>query len=277
MNAAMYDILRYSFMQRAVLASVLGGAVCGIVGVWVIMLGIPFVGVAMAHAAFAGALLGLLINVDPILSGFIFSIFSASLIGPVADRGDFEPNLSTGIIFSIVLGLAFLFMGLIEGPRADAMRYIWGSILTVSPKDITLLAVTAGAIMLFLVLFFKEILAVLYDRKTARAAGIPDKAVFYVILFMCGAAVTLNLNTVGGILIFSLVISPPAAAYQLTYNLKMMHFLSAAFGVISCLLGLALSYAFNLPSGAMIIIISGFIFILSLAFSPKRRIAYGRT
>ncbi len=273
----MFDILSYGFMRRAALASVLGGASCGIVGVWVIMLGIPFVGVAMAHAAFAGALLGLLIGVDPVLSGFLFCLLSASLIGPVADRGDFEPNLSTGIIFSIVLGLAFLFMGLIEGPKAEAMRYIWGSILTVRQTDINLLALTAAAIGSFLLIFFKEILAVLYDRRTARAAGVPDKAIFYLILFLCGATVTLNLNTVGGILIFSLVISPPAAAYQLTYSLKKMHLISAAFGVISCLLGLGFSYAFNLPSGAMIIIISGLIFIISLVFSPKRRKVYVRT
>ncbi len=267
----MFDVFRYAFMRRAVLASVLGGASCGIVGGGGIMLGIPFVGVAMAHAAFAGALFGLLVGIDPVLSGFIFCLLSASFIGPVADRGDFEPNLSTGIIFSIVLGLAFLFMGMIEGPQANAMRYIWGSILTVSAADTVYLLVTAVLIFLFLALFYKEILAVLYDRTTARAAGVADKAVFYLILFLCGAAVTVNLNTVGGILIFSLIISPPAAAYQLTYSFKMMHLLSAVFGVASCLAGLFFSYVFDLRSGAAIIITSGLIFVISLALSPKRR------
>ena len=267
----MLELLGYGFMRRALLASLLGGAGCGLVGVWVLMLGIPFVGVAMAHAAFAGALFGLLVGINPLLSGFTACVLSAMLIGPVADRGDFGPNLSTGIIFSVVLGLAFLFMGMMEGPKAEAMRYLWGSILTVSQADILLLASTFTAILLFLFLFYKEILAVLYDRKTARAAGIPDRIVFYLILFLSGTTVALNLNTVGGILIFSLIISPPAAAAQLTRSLRSLHILSALFGALSCLLGLFISYYLNLPSGAVIIIVSGLLFAVCLAFSPKRR------
>ena len=268
----MFEFFEYAFMRRALLAALLGGITCGLVGVWVVMLGIPFVGVAMAHAAFAGALFGLLLNINPLASAFGFCVISAAFIGPMADKGDFEPNLSTGIIFSIVLGAAFLFMGMLQETRAEAMMFIWGNILTVSTTDIYLLAVTAALVIIFPLLFFKEILSVLYDRFIARAAGIPDRAIFYVMLFLCGLTVTLNLNTVGGILIFSLVIAPPAAAYQLTYSLKTMHFLSAFFGVFACFSGLMLSYAFNLPSGASIITVSGLVFLFCLIFSPKKNI-----
>jgi len=163
-------------------------------------------------------------------------------------------------------------MGLIKGPKTEALKFIWGNILTISGNDIIFLTVIAFFTILFLILFFKEIQAVLFNREIARAVGIPEKAIFYSLLFLCGLTVTLNLNTIGGLLIFSLIISPPSAAYQLTYNLKIMYFLSAIFGIGSCLLGLLFSYIFNVPSGAVIILTSSLIFGLCLLFSPKRKV-----
>lgn len=267
----MFEIFQYGFIQRAILASIFGGISCGIVGVWVIMMRIPFVGVAMSHAAFAGAIFGLLLHIDPLIMALLFCLGSASLIGPIADRSDFDPNVSVGIIFSFVLGIAFLGMGLITGPKTEALNFIWGNILTISNKDVKLLLIITFLILLFLIILFKEIRAVLFNREIARAVGIPERIIFYSLLFLCGITVTLNLNTIGGLLIFSLIISPPSAAYQLTYNLKTMFFLSAIFGSSSCLLGLLFSYLFNVPSGAVIIITASLIFGLSLLFSPKRR------
>ncbi len=267
----MIELLGYEFMQRALLACVLGGITCGIIGVWVIMLNIPFVGVAMSHSAFAGAVFGLLFHVNPIASALIFCLLSAVLIGPVADRGDFSPNISVGIIFSFVLGIAFLCLGFIKGPKTEALNFLWGNILTVSNKQLVFLAATAFGIIVLLKLLYKEILAVLFNREVAKAAGIPEKGMLYMLLALCAMTVTLNLSSIGGLLIFSLIISSPLAAYQLTYDLKKMYLLSSLFGVLSCLAGLFLSYLLGVPSGAVIIIISGLIFLLCMIFSPKRR------
>jgi len=268
----MLEVLHYKFIQRAIVASILGGASCGVVGVWVIMMRIPFVGVSMSHAAFAGAVLGLLLNVNPLLLAILFCLVSAALIGPIADRAEFDPNISLSIIFSAVLGIAFLGIGLMKGPRTEALNLIWGNILMLSSRDLLFLSLTSFCIFLFLVLFFKEVQAILFNREIARAVGIPERAIFYLILSLCGINVALNLNTIGGLLIFSLIVNPPSAAYQLTYSLKKMFALSAAFGVSSCLLGLSFSYAFNAPSGAVIIIASSLIFIRYKILSPKRRV-----
>ncbi len=268
----MFEILQYKFIQRAILASIFGGASCGIVGVWVIMLRIPFVGVAMSHAAFAGAIFGLLLHINPLMMAILFCLSSALVIGPMADKADFDPNVSIGIVFSMVLGIAFLGMGLIKGPKTEALKFIWGNILTISGKDVILLIIMAFLILLVSIFLFKEIQAVLFNREIASSVGIPQKLIFYFLLFICGLTVTLNLNTIGGLLIFSLIINPPSAAYQLTYNLKVIFGLSAIFGISSCLLGLFFSYIFNVPSGAVIIITSSLIFGLCLIFSPKRKV-----
>ncbi|MBN2468391.1 MAG: metal ABC transporter permease [Deltaproteobacteria bacterium] len=259
-------------MQRALCASFLGGISCGVIGVWIIMMRIPFVGVAMSHAAFAGAICGLLFSVNPLVTAFLFCVASSALIGPLTERADIDPTVSLGIIFSLMLGLAFLGMGLMEGPKTEALNLMWGSILTVSRSDLILLAVTTGLLLLLLTLFFKEVQAVLFNREVARAAGIQERAIFYGLLFTSGIVVTTNLTSIGGLLIFSLIVNPPAAAYQITYNLPLMFFLSAAFGVLSCFIGLVFSYICNVPSGAVIIIVSSLVFIACLLLSPKRRV-----
>ncbi len=267
----MLEFLSYEFVQRAIIASILGGITCGIVGVWVVLLNIPFVGVAMSHSAFAGAVFGILFHINPLVTSLLFCLASAVLIGPIADKGDFSPNISVGVIFSFVLGIAFLCIGLLKGPKTEALNFLWGNILTISKQEIILLAVIAAVIILLLKLLYKEIMAVLFNREIAKAVGIPEKAILYLLLALCGITVTLNLNTIGGLLIFSLITGSPLAAYQLTYDLKKMYLLSALFGVISCLTGLFLSYYFNVPSGAVIIIVSSMIFIICMIFSPKRR------
>jgi manganese/iron transport system permease protein len=267
-----FDILQYHFFQRALLAAIIGGTACGIVGVWVVLMRIPFVGVAMSHAAFAGAIFGLLLHIDPLLMAVIFCLASTALVGPIADRGDFDPNISIGIIFSIALGIAFLGMGLIKGPKTEALNFIWGNILTISSGDVFLLLLVTGLVIIFLLLLYKEIKAILFNRELARAVGIPEKVLFYCLLFLCGTTVTFNLNTIGGLLIFSLIVNPPSAAFQLTYNLKTMYVLSIIFAISSCLLGLIASYIFNVPSGAIIIIVSSCIFGVCLLLSPKKRV-----
>ena len=261
----------FAVLWRPLAAAVLGGLVCGVVGVWVVMMNIPFVGVAMSHAAFAGAVFGLLLGIDPLLTAASFCIAASLLIGPVAERADIEPNVSLGIIFSVVLGFAFLAIGLMRGPRANALGLIWGSILLVSARDLGVMAGAAAAVLLFLGLFYKELQAVLYNRQIARAVGIPEQALFFAMLVLCGLSVTANLSTIGGLLIFSLIVNPPSAAYQLTYRLKTMYVLSALFGILSCLIGLLISWLTDAPAGAVIIITSSAVFGLCLLLSPKRK------
>jgi manganese/iron transport system permease protein len=122
-----------------------------------------------------------------------------------------------------------------------------------------------------MILFYKEIMAVLFNREIAKASGIPEHIILYILLFLCGITVTLNINSIGGLLIFALITSAPLAAYQITYNLKTMYFLAVFFAVISCLSGLFLSIFINVPSGALIVMVSSLIFAVSLYISPKRR------
>jgi manganese/iron transport system permease protein len=266
------SILQYQFMQNAILAGLCGGITCSVVGVFVVTMHLSFIGVCIAHAAFAGALLGLWLGFNPLVGALLFSLTSAGIIGPMADRGELNPDTSIGIIFSLMLGLAFFFLGLMPGSRTEALNLFWGSILTVTQQDLIFLAVVTAVIVGLVVVFYKEIQAVICHRDIALAVGIPATIVFYGLLFSTGVTITASLRSIGGLLIYCLILNPAAAAYQLTYSLKRMLLIAVAFGVISCWAGLAASYFLDVPSGASIVITSSIIFGLATAFSPKRKV-----
>ena len=267
-----FSIFGYQFMQNAILTGVLGGIVCSIIGVFVVLMHLPFIGVCMSHAAFAGAMLGLWLGFNPLAGAFGMSLLAAAIIGPLADRGELNPDTSVGVIFSLMLGLSFLFIGLMPGTKSSALELLWGSILTNTRGDIILLAIVAAVIVGLVLFFFKEIQATIFNRDMAMSVGIPATLIFYGILFLTGATITATLRSIGGILIFSLILNPAAAAYQLTYSMKKMFLLAALFGVLASLVGLFLSYAFDLPSGATIVVTSSVIFLVAVVFSPKRKV-----
>jgi manganese/iron transport system permease protein len=266
------SIFEYQFMQNAILSAFLGGIACGSIGVFVVLMHMPFIGVCMSHAAFAGALLGLWLGFNPLIGAFVFSLLAAAIVGPLADRGELSPETSLGVIFSLMLGLAFLFMGLMPGTKSGALELLWGSILTNTRGDVVFLGVVAVMVVGLIFVFYKEIQATIFHRGMALSVGIPATAILYGILFLTGATISATLRSIGGILIFSLILNPAAAAYQLTYSMKRMFLLSAGFGVLSGWMGLLFSYLFNIPSGATIVVTSSVIFMLAAIFSPKRKV-----
>ena len=266
------SILQYQFMQNAVLAGLCAGITCSMVGVFVVTMHLSFIGVCIAHAAFAGALLGVWLGFNPLVGALLFSLASAGIIGPLADRGELNPDTSIGIVFSLMLGLAFLFLGMMPGSRTEALNLFWGSVLTISHQDLVFLAVVTAIIVGLVAIFYKEIQTVICHRQVALAVGIPATLIFYGLLFSTGVTITASLRSIGGLLIFGLILNPAAAAYQLTYSLKRMLLIAIAFGVISCWAGLAVSYFLDIPAGASIVIISSVIFGLATAFSPKRKV-----
>ncbi len=258
-------------IQRAVIACVLCGASCSLLSVFVVLMKMPLIGVSMSHAAFAGAVLGLLLDVNPFASGFVVCLLAAGILGPLSDRTDIAPENVLGIMFSFLMGLAFLGMGILTRTKAGALNLMWGSLLSLSGSDIRILTVITTLLVLFVALFFKEIRSVMFSRRLAASSGVPEKAIYYALLFLTGAVVSANLATVGGLLIFALLVQPGATALQLTYNLKHFFLIAAAAGIGACVSGLFLSYIFDLPSGASVVLMATAIFAAAFIVSPKRR------
>ncbi len=266
-----WDLFQHNYLAAAVAAGFLTGVICGVAGAFIVTMHLAFLGVCIAHAAFAGALCGVWLGAPPLVTALLFSLGAAAIVGPLAEQGDLSPDASIGIIFTLMIGLAFLFFGLAPEARATSLTLFWGSILTADATDLTVLGVTAVLCLGLLAAFFKEAQAVVCHRETAMAAGVPAMAITYGILFSTGTVIAASLPVIGGLLVYSLLINPAAAALQLTYSLRRMILLSAVFGVASCWLGLAASYFWDLPAGASIVIVSALVFAAAVAASPKRR------
>ncbi|QSZ28346.1 metal ABC transporter permease [Aceticella autotrophica] len=265
-------MFNYEFMRYALIAGFLGGVTCSVIGVLVISMQSSFIGVAVAHAAFAGSIIALFIGINPLMGALIFSILSAATIGPISDRGEFSPDTPLGIIFAMMHGLAFLFMGMMSSSKTQALDLMWGNALAINEFGLKIIIVAFVLVVGLIILFYKEIQAVMFNREIALSVGLPASWIFYGILFLTGITVAANLQSIGGLLVCTLIITPAAAAYQLTYNLKYLFLIASAFGVFSCWAGLILTYYINLPSGAIIVLISSMIFLIVNAFSPRKKV-----
>jgi manganese/iron transport system permease protein len=273
MGEHLIEVLTYPPIQRAAIACMLCGASCSLLSVFIVLMKMPLIGVSMSHAAFAGAVLGMLLNINPFLTGLILCLLVAAVLGPLSDRTDMAPENVLGILFSFLMGLAFLGMGILTRTKASALNLMWGSLLSLSGSDIVILALITSVLVLFIFFFFKEIRSVLFNRRLAASSGVPERLIYYSLLFLTGAVVSSNLATVGGLLIFALLVQPGATALQLTYDLKHFFLISAASGISACVFGLILSYVFDLPSGASVVLMATTIFAAAYILSPKRRSA----
>jgi manganese/iron transport system permease protein len=262
---------QFPFFQNAVYASLLCGIGCSAVGVFIVCMRIPFIGVAMSHAAMTGAVFAVLAGVDPLAGGLALALACSLLVGPLTDHSRMNPNISLGVIFSLMMGLAFLGIGLAPEPKTEMMGLIWGNILLLSGTDVLRMAAVTVVVLAVIKLFYKEFKAVMLSRRLAAAVGIRERMIYYLLLALCGATVTVNLDTVGGLMLFSMIVNPAAAAWQFAWSLGRMFVLSAAFGVLSATSGIGASVLFDLPSGACVVISSSIVFGLSLIVSPKRR------
>ena len=252
-------------------AAILGGAGCSLVGYYLSNLRLPFMGVCLSHAAMAGAVFASLAGMAMWPVAFVSSVAVSFLVGYVAERMKVDLNVSMGIIFSFIMGLAFLGIGMAEGPKVEVLGLIWGSVLLVSRRHVVWTAAATIIAAVFAVLFGKELKAVLFSRAVAASSGIREGLVYYMLLVVSGLVITVNLEAVGGLMLFSLLVAPPAAACRLSRSYRGSLVLSVVFGAGASLGGLSISWWLNTPTGASIVVVSSTIFAVSALAARMRR------
>jgi ABC-type Mn2+/Zn2+ transport system permease subunit len=266
----MLELLTYDFMLRSLLAASLVGAVCSLIGVFVVLRGLAFIGAGTAHAAFAGVTLGYLLGVSPLALAIVFGLITAWTTGVMEEKGRMKLDVSIGILYTSTMALAILFIGLMKGYNAEVYGYLFGSVLSVTPDELNTIQLLGLAVLGVIVLFSKEFYFIAFDQEMAEASGVPARRIFYLLLTLVALTVVVSLKTVGAILVFAMIVIPASTAYQLTHSLMQMTVYSVLIGVACAVGGLLLSYAWDLPSGPAIVLLAAALFFLSLLFSPKR-------
>ncbi len=267
----MIEWLSHGFMQNALLGGLMVSLVCGLLSVFIVLRRMAFVGAGISHSAFGGVALGFLLQIDPFWTGLFFSILVAFLIEGVQSRGRIEEDTAIGIFFAAAMALGVLFLHFSRTYNVDVFGILFGNILAIGQTQLLQVTVVAVLVLVFLLLFFKELVFISFDEEMAWVCGIPVNMLRYLLLAVLALVIIVAIYLVGIVLVSALLVIPAAVARNLTQHIRGMLLVSTAVAVGSTLAGLALSYRIDLPSGATIVVLLAMLFLLTTWWSRQRR------
>jgi zinc transport system permease protein len=276
----MIEALQFEFMRNALAAGLLASIICGIMGTLVVVNRIVFLSGGIAHAAYGG--IGLAFYFKwPYLPGTIgFSLLAAMLMAAVSHGIRHRADTIIGVIWAVGMAFGIILIDITPGYNVDLMSYLFGSILTVPRSDLFVMIIIGGTMTVLVAYFYQDILAMSYDEEFARIRGVRVKTLYFGLIGMLAVTIVLVIQVVGLILVIALLTIPPFIAEKYARSLLQMMVVSSLLGAVFTLVGLWLSYRYNLTSGASIILVSGVAFLLSLLIdmvrftgSPNRRSA----
>jgi manganese/iron transport system permease protein len=262
---------QYDFMQRAFVVALFVGALCSAMGTYVVLRKLSFIGDGLAHASFAGIAIAYLRGANFYAGAAVATIVTALGIGFVHRRGRVSLDTSIGVLFTGAFALGVFLMS--RSPRAtvDLQSFLFGSILGVSQYDVAMVVGLGVAVALAVGALWRPLLYTSFDPVVAQAAGIRAGFVDYALLVIVAVTIIVSLQAVGIVLVAALLVTPAAAAAQLTKRFVPMMLLSCAFGVFSTVGGLYASYELHASSGATIVLLATLVFFCALAVNAVRR------
>jgi ABC-type Mn2+/Zn2+ transport system permease subunit len=266
----MIELFTYDFMQRSLLAAAMVGGLCSVIGVFVVLRGLAFVGAGTAHAAFAGVALGYLVGWSPLALAILFGLATVWITGWVEERGRMKLDVSIGILYTTTMALAILFIGLMKTYNAEVYGYLFGSVLSVTVEDLRAIGTLSVLVLGLILAFSKELYFIAFDQEMAEASGVPARRMFFLLLTLVALTVVVSLKTVGAILVFAMILMPASTAYQLTHSLRTLTLYSVAIGATTAVCGVVISAGWDVPSGPAIVLLATTLFFISVLLSPKR-------
>jgi ABC-type Mn2+/Zn2+ transport system permease subunit len=267
---ALAEPLQYGFMQRALLGGILVGTICAIIGTYVVLRGLAFIGDALAHAAFPGVVIAYMLKANIYLGAAIFAVATALGIGFVSRRARTSYDTTIGILFAGAFALGILLMSTIQGYTADLFSFLFGNILGVSTADLVVAGVLASLVLAAVALCYKELLLLSFDPTVAEAMGYPVQGLNYLLLSLVALTIVISIQAVGIVLVVALLVTPSATAYLLTERFLRMMALGVLVSILAIVLGLYMSFYLNVASGAAIVLVSTCFFFATLGL---RRLA----
>ena len=268
------DPLAYQFMQRGMLAAVMVGVLCAVVGCYVVLRGMAYLGDAMSHAILPGVAIAYLLKGEILVGALVAAILVALGIGFFTRRGMMKEDTAIGILFAATLSLGVALISTIKTYALDLTHILFGNILGVSETDLILIAVLGGIVLLTIVLLYKELLVVSFDPVLAATLRLPTERLKNVLLILIALAVVVSMQTVGVGLVAAMLVTPAATAYLLTRRLPVMMLVSGVLGALASLVGLYASYYLNVASGAAVVLTATLFFFVTYFFAPARGLVW---
>jgi manganese/iron transport system permease protein len=261
--------LSYPFMQRALIVSVMVGAVCAVLSCYLVLKGWSLMGDAISHAVLPGIVIAFVLGLPLAVGAFVGGLSCALLTGYLKENSRVKEDTVMGIVFSGMFGFGLVIFTKVETDQ-HLNHILFGNVLGVTVRDLIETAIVAGGTLLIVLLKRRDLLLYCFDPNHARSIGMPVRVLHYGLLVLLSLTIVASLKAVGIILVIAMLIAPGATAYLLTDSFERMLVIAAAVSILSAVLGTLASFHIDAATGACIVLIQAFFFLLAFLFVPKR-------
>lgn len=262
-------LINYHFLQNALISALVIGITCGAVGTFIILRSLSLMGDAISHAVLPGVALSFMLGINLFIGAIVFGLVASFIISFIKENSVIKGDTAIGITFSSFLALGVILIGMANS-STDLFHILFGNILAVQDSDMWLTLGISGLVLGLLGLFFKGLLLTSFDPVLAKTMGIPVSFYHYLLMGILTLVSVTAMQSVGTILIVSMLVTPAATAYLFAKSLKQMLFLASGIGATSSLLGLFLGYSLNMAVGSSIILTATLFFLLAFLISKRR-------
>ena len=265
------EALSYSFMQRAIIVGVFIALSSALLGIFLVLKKYSMIGDGLAHVSFATVAIALFLGTSPLLISIPIVILSSIFIMQLNEKAGLHGDAAIGLVSSFSVALGVLISSVAGGFNIDLFSYLFGSILAIKDSDMYLSIVLAGFVIALVVFFYNDLFAVTHDEEFASVIGIRTKLMNYLIATLASITIVLGIRVVGTMLISSMIVFPTVTALQVSRSFKSTIVISALISVAAVIIGVLTSYVLNFPSGATIVMVNAFVFIVFFALKPILR------
>jgi len=260
MSVSIAEFLSFAFVQKALIAGALIGAVTAVLGVFLVLKRLSLIGDSLSHVALSGVALGLITNTSPVFVAMPVVMASSLLVYKITQMSKIYSDSALGIVSALGISLGLILAALAGGFNIDLMAFLFGSILTVTWAELALAAALALIIAVLIYVFYHDLTALVFDENFAQTAGINVERLNILLVLISAAVVVIAMKVVGIMLVSAMIIVPPSAALLIAKNFKRAIMLACSFSVSSVIFGIYFAFLLNLPAGAVIIVLNLLIF-----------------
>jgi len=260
--------LEFGFMQRGLLAAVLIAVVCAVIGAFVVLQDLAFIGDALAHASFPGVVIAFLLKLNLALGGAVFGILTALGIGVIVRRARVSQDTAIGILFAGTFALGVLLLSTVKNYTKDLFGLLLGDVLAIRSEDLLVIAGVGTLVVLIVAALYKELTLMTFDPIQAEVIGLPTSWLHELLLALMAVTIVISIQTVGIVLVVAMLVTPAATATLLVRRFPLVMLVGAVQGILGALVGLYLSFYLNVASGATIVLVLTSVFAVVWALSP---------
>ncbi|MGE5556349.1 MAG: metal ABC transporter permease [Methanocella sp.] len=266
MSINVIDLFSYQFFQNALIGGVIAAVACGLVGLFLILKKEAMIGDGLAHTAFGGIALGLLLGVYPLLTALLVSVLAVFAISYMRRRKIATSDSAIAIMVALGFSTGLIVISLAGGFNVELFSYLFGSILTIDTTDLALVSILGVSVVVFISIFRRELLSMIFDEDDSRIMGIPTRQLSILFDLLVAFTIVLSIKVIGTILVVALLVIPGLSALKLNLSFRKTLFAVVGFSVVSTVLGIVFSAVFNIVTAGLIVFVLVLFFLLTLLY-----------